>query len=135
MYLGGEEFVSPTNLSKKTLERATILNKNAKSIGISLGDAKFPNVGDLITFFITNGEETVVLYVFPEGYLVELYVDVNHDSYDVSFFAIKNIRHFLIYLNKHGYESWEEYHKDDIIDVIESGEIDLEDLMEEDFEI
>jgi len=119
----------PKHLSTKTLERANVLVRNARAASLPLGNGRFPNDGDVILFFLTNGTFTVVIFCSPSGYCIERYTDTL-DSAEVDYFIVKNIRHFIFYLAREEYSSWDEYHKD-TLDALENGDIDPTDLLED----
>jgi len=93
------------HLSKKTRERAHVLSRNARSIGLLIGDARFNPTYDYISYWLCNDDSYVVLFATPDGYLAEIHeVKDDQGHTKLSAFYIKNIRHFLQRLKKLHYE-------------------------------
>jgi len=90
-----------SHLSKKTRERAYILARNARTIGLSIGDARFKPTQDYMSWWLTDGEGLyVVLFATPQGYLAEVHREHDDGSTTVQFFCIRNIRAFIFKLKK-----------------------------------
>ncbi len=117
------------HLSKKTRERAFILARNAKTIGIPLGAVRFTPHHDYMSYYLTDSSNYVIIFCTPLGYLVELWVDDEGTGVTPSFFAVKNIRHFLQRLKRDGYKDI------DVIfgtkDIDYNGETDLRSWLED----
>lgn len=93
------------HLSKKTRERAYVLSRNARSIGLLIGDARFNPTYDYISYWLCNDDSYVVLFATPDGYLAEIHAVMDEgERTEFSPFYIKNIRHFLQRLKKLQYE-------------------------------
>jgi len=129
MHIEGDHVMGPKNLSKETLERTAKFCRNAEQAKLQTGDARFPNDGDYIVFFMTNGSNTIVLYCTPTGYVAEYYEENEDGTFIANYLSIKNIRHFVFKLAKESYCSWTQYNED-IMEKIDSGEIDIADYLE-----
>ena len=92
------------HLSKKTRERAYVLSRNARSINLSLGDARFNPLHDYISYWLSTTDQYAVIFATPQGYLAEIHgVDRRgHPTHNA--FGIRNIRHFLQRLKKCGFQ-------------------------------
>eukprot|EP00918_Siedleckia_nematoides_P078675 GHVU01172214.1.p2 GENE.GHVU01172214.1~~GHVU01172214.1.p2 ORF type:complete len:127 (-),score=17.17 GHVU01172214.1:1517-1897(-) len=113
-------------LSKKTLRRASIFLKGTKAAGITVGDAKYPDDDDTIVFFIATDTITCIVYCTPYAYLLEYYREEG-DGINVGYAVVSSVKKFIKFLANFGFASWTDVHKD-IIDRLESGEINPEDL-------
>lgn len=100
------------HLSKKTRERAFILARNARSIGLPLGAVRFTPNYDFMSYYLTNGSAYMIVFCIPEGYLAEWWQE-SEGYVSPDFFAIKNIRHFLQVLKKQDYKDVEEVFNSD----------------------
>jgi hypothetical protein len=114
------------HLSKKTRERAFILARNAKSIGLPLGAVRFTPHYDYMSYYLTNSTDYIIIFCTPEGYLVELWSDASGTP-AASFFAIKNIRHFLQLIKREGYKDIDIMFED----IGQDDEVDLRDWLED----
>lgn len=117
------------HLSKQTRNRAFILAKNAKDIGLKTGPARFNPASDYLSYWLYRESSYVVLYCTPQGYLVEFYWALgDREELESSYYAIKNIRHMLQTLKRMGY--------DDIANAFpevgekSSDDVDLKDFIE-----
>lgn len=114
------------HLSRKTRERAFILARNAKGLGMPLGSVRFTPSYDYMSYWLTNGSDYVIIFCTPDGYLAELWYD-REGKVENTFCAVKNIRHFLQYIKREGYQD-----VDVIFDSIETeGEQDLRSFLED----
>ena len=112
------------HLSKKTRERAFILARNAKSIGLSLGKVRFTPHYDYMSYHLTDGSSYIIIFCTPHGYLSEIYIDEDKQI-SCTYLGIKNIRHFLQYSKRNGYKDI-----DEMMDTSED-EQDLRDYVED----
>ena len=100
------------HLSKQTKKRAVVLARNAKSLGIPLGAVRFTPHHDFMSYYFSNSTNYIIIFCSPDGYLAELWSDSKGIGIESSFFAIKNIRHFLQTIRKLGYQDI-----DDMLDI------------------
>ena len=97
------------HLSKRTRERAFILARNAKNIGLPLGAVRFTPHHDYMSYYLTDGNDYIIVFCTPDGYLAELWHEESDgQSPTVSFFGIKNIRHLLQLIKRMGYKDIDE---------------------------
>jgi len=112
------------HLSKRTRERAFILARNAKTVGIPLGAVRFTPHYDYMSYYLTNGSGYAIILCMPLGYLAEMLME--KDGHVISsYFAIKNIRHFLQRLKREGYKDI------DVPNVEDGSETDLRSWLED----
>lgn len=122
--------VSPANLSKSTLEKAAKFCKNAEKAQLDIGDARFPDSGDYVVFFLTNGADIMVVYCIPTGYIAEFLRELEDGEIIADYLGIKNIRHFVFKLAKNDYISWTKYNED-IMEALDNGDIDISEYLDE----
>lgn len=93
------------HLSKKTRERAYVLSRNARQLGIPVGHARFTPSHDYMSYYLTAPatESWAVIFCCPDGYLVSLWTEDEEDGISSSYLAVRNIRHLLQHLKKAGY--------------------------------
>jgi len=91
------------HLSKKTRERAFVLARNAKSIGVPLGSVRFTPHFDYMSYYLSDSVNYLIIFCTPDGYLYELWSD-SSGRIDVNYYGIKNIRHFLQLIKREGYQ-------------------------------
>lgn len=107
-------------LSKKTRERAYILAKNAKEVGVPLGAVRFRPSQDYMCYWLTNSVDWLIIFCTPDGYLVEIHNE-HLGSLEVGYLAVRNIRHFLQHLKRADYQDADVYFEsnepDDSIDI------------------
>ena len=93
-----------THISKKTRERAYILSRNAKQLGIPLGAARFTPTYDYMSFYLSNEDSWAVIFCYPEGYLATINsFDSKAGSIQTTPLAVRNIRTLLQNLKKRSY--------------------------------
>ncbi len=93
------------HLSKDTRKRAFVLARNAKSVGIPLGNVRFSPSHDYMSYYLTNSSSYIIIFCTPLGYLVEMWAEGPKGALiEPSYFGIRNIRHFLQRIKKDGYE-------------------------------
>ena len=109
------------HLSKRTRERAFILARNAKTLGIPLGKVRFTPRYDYMSYYLTDGSAYVIIFCTPDGYLVEFLTEVDKEVV-ITYLGIKNIRHFLQYIAKRDFQD---------IDVVFGEETDLRGYVED----
>jgi len=110
------------HLSKKTRERAFILARNAKNIGLPLGKVRFTPHLDYMSYYLTDGSDYIIIFCTPDGYLAEVWHNWGNKPPTTSFFGIRNIRHFLQYVLKDGFKD---------IDDVGNEETDLRSYLED----
>jgi hypothetical protein len=91
------------HLSATTKQRAFVLARNAKDIGLALGPARTSPPHDYMSFYLTDTTDYIIIFCIPQGYLVELWTEPTEGQIVTSFFGIKNIRHFLQYALRNDY--------------------------------
>jgi hypothetical protein len=102
----------PRHVSPATLVRAARLAKNAKSIGIYPGAARWADTGDYVYFMFKNKhDDFILIYACPHTYFVELYEGTNDEVEHEQYFMLKNIRNFLYKLRSLGYYDCEHLKK------------------------
>lgn len=104
------------HLSKRTRERAYMLAKNAKSLGLTLGAVRFSPDHDYMSYYLGNGQDYLIIFCTPQGYLLEVWKEEDGEVM-ANFFGVKNIRHFLRRAKKAGYQDldilFEDIHDED----------------------
>jgi hypothetical protein len=92
------------HLSKKTRERAYVLSRNARSINLPIGRARFNPAYDYMSYWLSTADQYAVIFATPEGYLAEIHgIDIRgFPTRDP--FGVRNIRHFLQRLKKCGFQ-------------------------------
>lgn len=92
------------HLSKKTRERAYVLSRNARSINLILGDARFNPDHDYISYWLSTEDQYAVVYATPQGYLAEIHGVDDAGLPTREPLGVRNIRHFLQRLKKCGFQ-------------------------------
>ena len=120
--------------STTTIKTAAKVGNIALSIGMEIGPARnnAEELGDMIFYMVSNGPDVCIIRCTPYAYMVEYYYDAHCGGYEADYFMIKNIRNFLLYLNKRkfvDFDVWDAKIVDSLIE--EDLEIDLD---EDDFD-
>lgn len=113
------------HLSKKTRERAFVLARNAKSIGLPLGAVRFTPHHDYMSYYLTDGSSYIIIFCTPNGYLAEMWSEKEVGNPTVQFFGVKNIRHLLQLIKRMGYKDI-----DEVQDTDSEDETDLREFLE-----
>lgn len=121
--MGGLEY-----LSKETREKAFVLSKNAKGMGISLGRPRFTVGNDYMCYWLTDGLDYVIIFCTPLCYLAEFYAD-QEGVLTTTYLAVRNIRWFLQWLKRNEFEDANEL-LHSIDRELSEGEIDLKTYLE-----
>lgn len=95
------------HISRKTRERAHIMSKNALALGIELGDLRFTPQYDYLSYYLANGTSYLIVFCTPLGYLVERWEEDEEGHISTEFSFVRNIRHFLQWALREGYEDVE----------------------------
>ena len=74
------------HLSKKTRERAFILARNARALGITLGAVRFTPHHDYISYYLASSDDYIIIFCTPSGYLLEIWSE-NDSEVSSDFFA------------------------------------------------
>jgi hypothetical protein len=61
-----------------------------------------------MSYYLTDGDDYIIVFCTPNGYLVELWSEKEGQLPTVSFFGIKNIRHLLQLVKRMGYKDIDE---------------------------
>lgn len=114
------DFDIPSFITPPTLLRAARLVKNAESIKLHPGAARWIDEddekasADNIYFMFTNKDGTlVVVHCCPFLYFIEIFSNDDKGKLQLDYSFVKNIRHFLYWLKHNGYYDCEHMKRDD----------------------
>lgn len=117
-------------LSKATRERAYVLSRNAKQVGVPLGHAKWTAGSDYISYWLTDGLDYAIIFCLPSCYLSEIH-EMKDGVVCTTYLAIKNIRHYLQRLKRLSYEDADGLLLSMDEELTDEGEVDLKTYLEE----
>jgi len=114
------DFNIPSFITPPTLLRAARLVKNAESIELYPGAARWMDKDDgegspdNIYFMFTNDNGTlVIVHCCPFLYFVEVFEDEPQGKLRLDYACVTNIRHLLYWLKRNGYYDCEHLKQDD----------------------
>ena len=95
--------------STATLKRATKIGSIATKIGMDAGPVRDnpEKFGDMVFFMLSNGPDVCIIRCTAYAYFVEYYWDAHRGGLEIDYFMVKNIRNFLFYLRKRGFEDFD----------------------------